>query len=43
MLVLLKTAQCAIGGEENEQMGVGQDWVCFYVEKEYGGEKDEVL
>ena len=25
-------------GEENEQMGVGQDWVCFDVEKDYGGE-----
>ena len=23
-------------GEENEQMGVGEDWVCFDVEKEYG-------
>ena len=30
-------------GEENEQMGVGEDWVCFDVEKEYGGEEDEVL
>ena len=29
--------------EENEQMGVGQDWVCFDVEKEYGGGEDEVL
>ena len=25
-----------VGGEENEQMDVGQDWVCFDVEKEYG-------
>ena len=32
-----------MGGEEKEQMGVGQDWVCFDVEKEYGGEEDEVL
>ena len=30
-------------GEENEQMGVGEDWVCFDVEKEYGGEEDDVL
>ena len=30
-------------GEENEQMGVGEDWVCFDVYKEYGGEEDEVL
>ena len=32
-----------MGGEENEQMGVGEDWVSFDVEKEYGGEEDEVL
>ena len=31
------------GGEENEQMDVGEDWVCFDVEKEYGGEEGEVL
>ena len=24
-------------------MDVVQDWVCFHVEKEYGGEEDEVL
>ena len=30
-------------GEENEQMGAGEDWVCFDVEKEYVGEEDEVL
>ena len=34
-------------GEENEQMGVGLDWVRFDVEKErereYDGEEDEVL
>ena len=30
-------------GEENEQMGVGEDRVCFDVEKEYVGEEDEVL
>ena len=40
-----KTAQGVMGGEENEQMGVGQDWVslCFDVEEEYVGEEDEVL
>ena len=26
-------------GEENEQMGVGEDWACFDVDKEYGGEE----
>ena len=30
-------------GEENEQMGVGEDWVCFDVEEGYVGEEDEVL
>ena len=30
-------------GEEHEEMGVDKDWVCFDVEKEYGGEEDEVL
>ena len=30
-------------GEENEHMCVGEDWVCFHVEKEYVGEEDEVL
>ena len=30
-------------GEENEHMGVGEDWGCFDVEKEYVGEEDEVL
>ena len=31
-------------GEENEhKMGVGADWVCFDVEKEFGGEEDDVL
>ena len=30
-------------GGENEQMGVGEDCVCFDVEKEYVGEEDEVL
>ena len=30
-------------GEENEEMGVGEDWICFDVEKEYGGEEDEVI
>ena len=24
-------------------MGVGEDWVCFDVEKEYVGEEDEVI
>ena len=42
-VVLSKTAHGVMGEEENEQMGVGQDWVCLYVEKEYGGEEDEVL
>ena len=27
-------------GEENEQMGVGEDWVCFDVEEEYVGEEE---
>ena len=35
-MVLSKSAQGVMGGEENELMGVGQDWVCFHVEKEYG-------
>ena len=35
--------ECVMGGDENEQIGVGQDWVCFDVEKVYGGEEDEVL
>ena len=30
-------------GEENEQIGVGEDWFCFDVVREYGGEEDEVL
>ena len=30
-------------GEENEQMSVGEDWVCFDVVKEYGGEEDDVI
>ena len=30
-------------GEENEQMRLGEYWVCFDVEKEYVGEEDEVL
>ena len=42
-LLLSKTAQSVMDGEENEEMGVGEDWVCFDVEKEYGGEEDEVL
>ena len=41
--MLSKTAQDVMGGEENEQMGVGENWVCSDVEKEYGGEEDEVL
>ena len=41
--MLSKTSQGVMGGEENEQMGVGEDWVCFDVEKEHGGEEDEVL
>ena len=30
-------------GEENEQMGIGEDWVFCDVEKEYVGEEDEVI
>ena len=41
--MLSKTAQGVMGGEENEQMGVGENWVCSDVEKEYGGEEDEVI
>ena len=41
-MVLSKTAQGIVGGEENEQMGVGQECARFDVEKEYGGEDDEV-
>ena len=37
------TAQSVMGGEENEQIGVGEDWVCFDVEKGYGEEEDEVI
>ena len=37
-MVLSKIAQSVMGGEGDEQMGVGQDWVCFF-----GGEKYEVL
>ena len=29
--------------QENEEMGDGEDWVCFDVEKEYGGEEDDIL
>ncbi len=32
-----------MGGEENEQMGDGQYWVCFYAEKEYHGEEVEIM
>ena len=42
-MVLSKTAWGVMDGEEIEQMGVGEDWVCFDVEKEYVGEEDEVL
>ena len=42
-MVLSKTAQGVMCGEENEQMGVGEDWVCCDGENEYGGEEDEVL
>ena len=27
----------------NKKKGVGQDWVCFDADKEYGREEDEVL
>ena len=30
-------------GGENEQMGVGEDCVCFDVEKEYVGKEDDVI
>ena len=36
-MVLSKTARGVMGEEENEQMGVGEEWLCFDVEKEYGG------
>ena len=42
-MVLSKSAQGVMDGEENEQMGAGEDRVCFDVEKEYVGEEDEVL
>ena len=38
-----RSAPLLIDGEENEQMGVGEDWICFDVDKEYGGEEYEVL
>ena len=41
--MLSKTAQGVMDGEENEQMGVGEDWVCFDDEEEYVGEEDEVI
>ena len=41
--MLSRTAQSVMDGEGNEQIGVGEDWVCFDVEKEYGGEEDVVL
>ena len=31
-----------MGGEENKQVGVGQECARFEVEEEYGGEDDEV-
>ena len=37
-------SECVMDGEKNLQiMGVVRDWVCFDVEKEYGGEEGEVL
>ena len=42
-MVLSNTALGVMGGEENEQMCVRQDWVCFDVEKEYGGEEDDIM
>ena len=39
-MVLSKTAYGVMDGEENEQMGVGEDWVCYDFEIEYGGEED---
>ena len=41
--MLSKTAQGIVGGEENEQMGVGQECARFDVEKEYDGEEDDVI
>ena len=41
--MLSTTAQGVMGGEENKQMGVGQDWVCCDVEEESGGEEGEVI
>ena len=43
LLLLLLLLHGVMGGEENDQMGVGQDWVCFDGDKWYGGEEDEVL
>ena len=42
-MVLSNTVHGGMGGELNEQMGVGQYWVCFHVDKEYGGKEDEVI
>ena len=33
-MVLLETTQIVVVGEKNKQVGVGQDWVWFDVEKE---------
>ena len=40
--LLSTTTQDIMDVEENEQAGVEQDWVCFGVDKGYGGEKDQV-
>ena len=34
---LSNTVHCVMCGELNEQMGVGQYWVCFHVDRKYGG------
>ena len=31
------------GAEKDTLLGVGQDWVWFDADKEYGGKEDEVL
>ena len=42
-MVLSKTTHGVMDGEENVQIGVGDGWVCFDVEKEYEREEDEVF
>ena len=43
-MVLSETAQGVMVGEENQQIDVGQDWICFDAgNKEYDGEEGGVL